>query len=58
MNMELAGFPFLSAILLSCVIGLLVILFIPRERETLIKWVSLAFSAIALAFSIYCLLCV
>ena len=53
MNMELAGFPFLSAILLSCVIGLLVILFIPRERETLVKWVSLAFSAIALAFSIY-----
>jgi len=54
--MGFAGFPFLSSILLSCVIGLLAILFIPRERETLVKWVSLVFSAIALAFSItvYC----
>jgi NADH-quinone oxidoreductase subunit M len=53
MNLELAHFPYLSAILLSCVVGLLVILFIPRERETLIKWVSMAFSGIALAFSVY-----
>lgn len=53
MNMELAGFPFLSAILLSCVAGLLVILFIPPGRESLVKWVSLVFSGIALAFSVY-----
>src|SRR4030065_2059369 len=53
MIMELAGFPYLSAILLSCVVGLLVILFIPREREALVKWVSLAFSGFALALSIY-----
>ena len=53
MSMELAGFPYLSAILLSCVAGLLVILFIPHERETLVKWVSLVFSGIALALSIY-----
>src|SRR5512137_1437873 len=53
MNMELAGFPYLSAILLSCVVGLLVILFIPREREDLVKRVSLVFSGIALALSIY-----
>ena len=53
MNMEFAGFPYLSAILLSCVAGLLVILFIPRERETLVKGVSLVFSGIALALSIY-----
>ena len=53
MSVELAGFPYLSAILLSCVVGLLVILFIPRERETLVKWVSLTFSGIALALSIY-----
>jgi NADH-quinone oxidoreductase subunit M len=53
MNVEVAHFPYLSAILLSCVVGLLVILFIPRERETLVKWVSLVFSGIALAFSIY-----
>jgi len=51
--MEFSGFPYLSAILLSCVVGLLVILFIPRERETLVKWVSLAFSGVALALSIY-----
>src|SRR4030042_1665958 len=53
MSIELAYFPYLSGILLSCVGGLLIILFIPRERETLVKWVSLAFSGIALAFSIY-----
>src|SRR4030067_33851 len=53
MNMEFSGFPYLSAILLSCVVGFLVILFIPRERETLVKWVSLAFSGVALALSIY-----
>jgi len=47
MNMEFSGFPYLSAILLSCVVGLLVILFIPREREILVKWVSLVFSGIA-----------
>src|SRR3990172_10000542 len=53
MNVEFAGFPYLSAILASCVAGLLVILFIPREQETLVKGVSLAFSGIALALSIY-----
>src|SRR5512136_53948 len=53
MNMEFSGFPYLSAILLSCVVGLLVILFIPREREDLVRWVSLAFSGIALVLSIY-----
>jgi NADH-quinone oxidoreductase subunit M len=53
MSIELAGFPYLSAILFSCVGGLLVILFTPAERETLIKAVSLVFSAVALAFSIY-----
>ena len=43
MSMEFANFPYLSAILLSCVVGLLVILFIPAERKMLIKWVSLVF---------------
>ena len=51
--MEFANFPFLSAILLSCVVGLLVILFIPDERKMLIKWVSLVFSGIAMVLSIY-----
>ena len=51
--MEFANFPFLSAILLSCVVGLMVILFIPDERKMLIKWVSLVFSGIAMVLSIY-----
>jgi NADH-quinone oxidoreductase subunit M len=53
MNLEFAAFPYLSAILLSCVVGFLIILLVPRDRETLVKWVSLVFSGIALAFSIY-----
>src|SRR4030042_1438626 len=53
MNVEVTHFPYLSAILLSCVVGLLIILFIPREREALVKGVSLVFSGIALALSIY-----
>jgi NADH-quinone oxidoreductase subunit M len=53
MNIQPAGFPFLSAILLSCVTGLLIILFIPRERESLVRWVSLLFSGIALILSVY-----
>jgi NADH-quinone oxidoreductase subunit M len=53
MSIEIANFPFLSAILLSCVLGLLVILFIPAERKMLIKWVSLVFSGIAMVLCIY-----
>jgi hypothetical protein len=51
--MEFANFPYLSAILLSCVVGLLVILFIPAERKMLIKWVSLVFAGITMVLSIY-----
>ena len=51
--MEFANFPYLSAILLSCVVGLLVILFIPDERKMLIKWVSLVSSGITMVLSIY-----
>ncbi|MGD8372629.1 MAG: NADH-quinone oxidoreductase subunit M [Syntrophobacterales bacterium] len=51
--MEFANFPFLSAILLSCVVGLLVILFIPEDRKMLIKWVSLIFSGLTMVLSIY-----
>ena len=48
MSMEFATFPFLTAILASCIVGLLVILFIPDERQMLIKQVSLVFSGIAM----------
>ena len=53
MRIEPAHFPYLSSILISCVVGLLVILFIPRERETLVKEMSLVFSGLALLFSVY-----
>jgi len=53
MSMEFANFPYLTAILSSCVVGLLVILFIPDERKMLIKWVSLVSSGITMVLSIY-----
>ncbi|MEJ2728588.1 MAG: NADH-quinone oxidoreductase subunit M [Deltaproteobacteria bacterium] len=51
--MTFARFPYLSCILLSCVIGLLIILFLPERRKQVIKWVSAVFSAIPLMFSLY-----
>ena len=51
--MEFSGFPYLTAILLSCVIGLFVILVIPEQRKAQIKWVSAVFSGITLMLSIY-----
>jgi NADH-quinone oxidoreductase subunit M len=53
MHMTFADFPYLSAILLSCVAGLLIIMFIPNHRTREIKWVSAVFSGITLALSIY-----
>ena len=51
--MEFTGFPFLTAILLSCVAGLFVILLIPEERKDKIKWVSAVFSGMTLIISVY-----
>ena len=51
--MEFEGFPYLTAILLSCVIGLLAILITPEERKAQIKWVSAIFSGITLILSVY-----
>lgn len=48
-----AGFPFLTAILLSCLAGLLVILFIPKNRESWVRWTSAVFSGMALLLSLY-----
>jgi NADH-quinone oxidoreductase subunit M len=53
MTMEMAPFPYLSAILLSCVVGLIVILLTPTDRKGLIRWTSAIFSGIALALSVY-----
>ncbi len=51
--MEYTGFPFLTAILLSCIAGLFVILVLPEQRKTEIKWVSAVFSGITLILSLY-----
>jgi NADH-quinone oxidoreductase subunit M len=52
MNLTFAHFPFLSAILLSCVTGLLLILFVPGDRKGLIKRIGLVFSGITLLLSV------
>jgi NADH-quinone oxidoreductase subunit M len=51
--MEYTGFPYLTAILLSCVAGLFVILILPEERKDQIKWVSAVFSGLTLILSLY-----
>ena len=51
MNMTFAKFPILSLILLSCVAGLLVILFIPADRKRLLRRVSAVSSGITLLLS-------
>ncbi|MHC1729432.1 MAG: NuoM family protein [Syntrophobacteraceae bacterium] len=51
--MEPANFPYLSAILVSCVAGLLAIVFIPAERKELIRQVSAIFSGLTLILSLY-----
>jgi NADH-quinone oxidoreductase subunit M len=53
MHITHANFPYLSTILLSCVVGLLVVIFLPEERKTLIRWVSAFFSGITLVLSAY-----
>ena len=52
MQMTYATFPYLSAILVSCVGGLLAILCIPEERKSWIKWVSAVSSGMTLVLSI------
>ena len=52
-SMEMAQFPFLTAILMSTIVGMLVILFIPDDRPKLVKQVSLLFSGIGLILSLY-----
>jgi len=47
-----ATFPFLSAILLSCVAGMAAIMLIPQERHGLIKQAAAFFSGIALLLSV------
>ena len=51
--MEFTGFPYLTAILLSCIVGLVVIILTPARQAARIKWVSAVFSGITLLLSIY-----
>ena len=53
MPMSFASFPYLSCILLSCVMGLLIILLLPERRKQEIKWISAVFSGITLVISLY-----
>jgi NADH-quinone oxidoreductase subunit M len=48
----MAGFPWLSALLLTCLSGLVAVLFIPGRRKGLIRWVCAASSATALLITV------
>jgi NADH-quinone oxidoreductase subunit M len=50
--MEFTGFPYLTAILLSCVIGLLAILFVPAENPRTVKGISALFSGLTLLLAV------
>lgn len=52
-SMEMANFPILSAILMSTVVCVLVIMFIPDDRPKLVKQVSLFFAGIGLVLSVW-----
>jgi NADH-quinone oxidoreductase subunit M len=53
MHIAYSGFPFLSVILGSCLMGLLTIVLLPEDRRDLIKRVSAVFSGTTLALSVY-----
>jgi NADH-quinone oxidoreductase subunit M len=53
LGIEYATFPFLTALLLSSVGGLVVILLLPAGRQKEIKWVSAIFAGISLCLSAY-----
>ncbi len=52
-SMEMAHFPFLTAILMSTILGLVTILFIPDDRPKLVKQVSLGFAGVGLVLAIW-----
>jgi NADH-quinone oxidoreductase subunit M len=53
MPMQYADFPFLTSILLCCLIGLLTIIFTPAHKVRQIKWISVIFSGLTLLISFY-----
>ncbi len=52
-SMEMAHFPILTAILMSTIVGLLVILCIPDDRPKLVKQVSLFFAGVGLILALW-----
>ena len=48
----MSGLPLLSLAIFTPLVGALLILFIPRDRVALTRWVALGFSLVALAFSL------
>jgi NADH-quinone oxidoreductase subunit M len=52
-SMEMTHFPILTTILMSTIIPLVIILFIPDERPQLVKQVSLLFSGIGLVLCLW-----
>ncbi|MDQ3554222.1 MAG: NADH-quinone oxidoreductase subunit M, partial [Chloroflexota bacterium] len=50
--MELGGFPILSAIVFTPLIGALLIAFVPRERDDLVRWLALGTALVTLALSL------
>lgn len=53
MHMQPADFPILTSILLCCIVGLLVIIFIPDDRKKELRLVSAFFSGLSMILSIY-----
>ncbi len=53
MTLLLARFPFLSALLVCCIGGLLLVLLLPAGKTREIKWVSAATSGLTLFISLY-----
>ena len=51
--MHYAQFPYLSMILLACIAGLFIILFLPARDTKKIKWVSAVFSGATLVLSLF-----
>jgi NADH-quinone oxidoreductase subunit M len=51
--MEMSQFPILTTILLSTIIPLLIILFIPEDRPQLVKQVSLLFAGIGVVLCLW-----
>ena len=53
MHLTPADFPYLSTLLFTCLGGLVMILFIPEDKKTHIKWVAAVCSGITLLVSVY-----